>query len=295
MYKYLVGVVALILVLYFSTVGNTGIFDPAGGAGVAGWPTSAVTKVLTWANSLANALRIGDGVTAMCHYTDATLGPVIRPCTAADIKTIILNGFTWSLWDEEGAAAVEIVDPDAATKNAMYQYGANYKPLASIYPSLSPRGAASVAEENLNTNFEKRYWATVTDVDTDALDFHFPVTLKMVGATTITVRLVGASKNAAPSGNIVFSCAAIAVRPGTDTYAAHSITGEVNITLTPATQYRPVAATSAAITLNGTVADGGEIVGSCEVDAGGTTSAQMTDFRLSADARIQLLVNSRSD
>ena len=117
----------------------------------------------------------------------------------------------------------------------------------------------------------------------------------MVGATTATVRLIGVSVNAAPSGNIVFSCAMKAYRPGTDTFTAHSTTGEQTVTLTPATQYRPVAATSAAITINGTVADGGTIFGSCEVDATGTTSAQMTDFRALARATVAISVNSLSD
>jgi hypothetical protein len=60
-------------------------------------------------------------------------------------------------------------------------------------------------------------------------------------------------------------------------------------------QNRPVAATSAAITINGTVADGGTMVGSCEVDATGTTSAQLTDFFLLARATVQIQTNSISD
>jgi len=231
----------------------------------------------------------------MCFYTDATLGPVIRPCTASNTQTVALTNFNWSLYDEEGAANILTVDPDAASVNALYQFGAAYKPVGSAYVSLTERGATTIALENIVTNQPKAYWATVTDVDTDALDWHLPITSKMVGITTVTVRLVGVSKNAAPSGNIVFSCAVQAIRPGTDTYVAHSTTGQQNITLTPATQNRPVAGTSAAITINGTVADGGELWGSCEVDAAGTTSTQMTDFRAKASGVVQWSSNSLSD
>lgn len=280
------------------TFNGTDTWTPGGGGGGAITLQQAFQggKAITGANSEPNCFRVGDGPNYACMWWDATLGFRFTTNPISDLKMYIPTNKNGGFYDQEGECFVEKIDPDAASPNAAFQYECTgLKPLLSIYPSLNPRGAVTIAEESLNTNFEKRYWATVTDVDTDALDFHFPVTLKMVGATTITVRLVGASKHASPSGNIVFSCAATAVRPGTDTYAAHSTTGEQTVTLTPATQYRPVAATSAAITLNGTVADGGEIVGSCEVDAGGTTSAQMTDFRASADARIQLLTNSRSD
>ena len=42
-------------------------------------------KVIDGANSLANAFRVGDGVTPLCIFTDATKGPWVRPCTASDI------------------------------------------------------------------------------------------------------------------------------------------------------------------------------------------------------------------
>lgn len=117
----------------------------------------------------------------------------------------------------------------------------------------------------------------------------------MTGATTATLRLYGVSDHATPSGNIVFNCAIRSNRPGTDTYVAHSTTGEQALTLTPATQNRPVSAVTSAITINGTVAEFAELEGSCEVNAASTTSAQLTDFFLRAEALMQLSVNSWSD
>lgn len=253
-------------------------------------------KEIDGANSSANCVKIGAGSNnGWCIYHDGSDGPQIRQQTAANTKTIIETNFTWALRDIEGAADVVTVDPDAASKNAMYQFGTNYKPVASFYVPLSPRGAVTITETNVVTNQPKGWWAQVTDANTDAVDFHFPITKKMEGATTATVRLWGVSDHATPSGNIVLHCAMKAYRPGTDTYEAHQTTGEQSVTLTPATQNRPVSAVSSAVTINGTVAEFGEMIGSCEVDATGTTSAQLTDFFLRGDALIQLLVNSWSD
>lgn len=252
-------------------------------------------KVIDGANSLANAARIGDGTTPICLYTDATLGPQVRPCTDANVKTIIPTNFTWSLYDIEGAANILTVDPDAASVNAMYQFGTNYKPVLSFMVPLIPRGAVTTADESIVSNQPKAAYLTITDADTDAADFSFMVTSKMVGATTATFRLIGVSKNAAPSGNIDFDCAMSEFTPGTNTFTAHVTTGEVTALLTPATQNRPVAVTTAAHTINGTLAAGDVVFGSCEVDATATTSAQLTDFRLYGYVLIQLSVNSLSD
>lgn len=235
------------------------------------------------------------GTVKVSRFVDSVLGPRDQCSPECDVTTFIPTNKVWNVYDQEGAANIFTVDPDAASKNAMYQFGANYKPIASLGVPLTERGATTIALESIVSNQPGAYYATVTDADTDAVDFEFPITKRMEGATTATVRLIGVSKNAAPSGNIVFTCAMKAYRPGTDTYTAHVTTGEQTVTLTPATQNRPVAVTSPAITINGNIADGGTMVGSCEVDATGTTSAQLTDFRLLARGTIQILVNSISD
>lgn len=252
-------------------------------------------KVINGANSLANAFRVGDDLTPGCLYTDATLGFQSRPCTDVNVRLVIPVNKTGAFYDEEGAADMLIIDPDAADVNAMYQFQSGYKPLMSILLPLSPRGAVTIAEENLVTNQPNSWWMTLTDVDTDAADFSFPVTAKMVGATTATFRLIGASNNATPSGNIELDCAMSTFTPGSDTFTAHVTTGEQAVVLTPATTDRPVAATSSAHTINGTLAAGDIVMGSCEVDATNTTSAQMTDFRLWGYVLVQLSVNSWSD
>lgn len=235
------------------------------------------------------------GTVKVSRFVDPTFGPRDQCSPECDVTTFIPTNKVWTIYDQEGAATVLTVDPDAASRNAMYQFGSAYKPVVSVAPPLTERGAVTIALENIVSNQPKTYWGVLTDADTDAFDFEFPITKRMEGATTATVRLIGVSKNATPSGNIGLHCAMQAFRPGTDTFAAHSTTGEQAVTLTPATQNRPVGVTSSNITINGTVAEGGTMFGSCEVSAANTTSAQLTDFRLMARALIQFNANSISD
>ena len=116
-----------------------------GGGGVSGWPSVSTNKIITWANSLANAVRIGDGSNPICIYTDATKGPQIRPCTDSNTRTLIPTNFTWSLYDEEADTDVLTVDPDAASVNLVYSFSANYRPKKSIW-----FGAASLSVDGTN-------------------------------------------------------------------------------------------------------------------------------------------------
>ena len=279
-------------------MGTTAVSSKSGGVGSVASVTlgqAATNGRVIASATTATPVEVGNGTQAIEIGGDATLGGFIRPKPLGDSAWRCWTNFNCVIRDEESAATIFIIDPDAASKNAMYQFGSNYKPLGSIPVTLYPRGAASYSEASLVTNQPKGGYLQITDVDTDAVDFRFVVTGKMVGATTATVRLYGVSINASPSGNIVLNCAMRSNRPGTDTYVAHSTIGEQAITLTPATQYRPVSAVTSAITINGTVAEFAEIEGSCEVNAASTTSAQMTNFYLRADALVQLSVNSWSD
>lgn len=126
-------------------------------------------KSIDGANSLANAVRIGDGTTPWCIYTDASAGPQIRPCTDANVRTIIPTNFTHALYDEEGGAAVETVDPDAANTHAMWTYGSAYQPKKEIWipaGALSTDGTqcAAPAEVTINSG-AKRYTVICTDND----------------------------------------------------------------------------------------------------------------------------------
>lgn len=245
--------------------------------------------------TLAAPVEIGNGTQAVEVGGDATLGGFIRPKPLGDSVWNCWATYNCKLVDRNTNQTMLIINPLGASPRLKFVFQPGYTLLGSVPVTLYPRGAATYSEASIVSNQPRSGYIQVTDADTDAVDFRFVVTGKMAGATTATVRLYGVSDHASPSGNIVLNCAMRANRPGTDTYVAHSTTGEQAITLTPATQNRPVSAVTSAITINGTVAEFAEVEGSCEVNAGSTTSAQLTDFFLRAEALVQLSVNSWSD
>lgn len=272
-------------------------WNPIGGGGTsaAGLNNNFLIQNEITAATSATPLIVGNGTQKGKQYGDPTKGFVIEPVPLADTVWRCWTNFNCLVRDEGSNSTIFTISPSAGSKNGVYQFGVNFKPIGSVYVPLSARAAATMTETNLLTNQPKRSWGQNGDNDTDAFDFHIPVTAKMAGMTTLTVTLTGASTNATPSGNIVYTCAVRSYRPGIDTYAAHDTTGEQTVTLTPATQYRPVSSTSPSITINGTVATGAELIGSCEANSAGTTSAQMTNWFLSGDVLVQFLVNSWSD
>ena len=103
-------------------------------------------------------------------YTDAVSGPQLRPCADAHVKTLIPTDFTWALRDEEGAADIESIDPDAATQIGKYTYGAAYKPLKSVWfgaGSLSTDGTQCAAPAEATINSGPKIW-TIICTDNDA-------------------------------------------------------------------------------------------------------------------------------
>lgn len=127
-------------------------------------------KTIDGANSLANAVRIGDGTTPWCIYTDATLGPQLRPCTDANVRTIIPTNFTWCSYDIEGDTCIETIDPDAASTLAVWTYGAAYRPKKSIWfgaGSLSTDGTQCAAPAEVTINSGPKIW-TIICAENDA-------------------------------------------------------------------------------------------------------------------------------
>lgn len=123
-------VVLTVLVVYGANADAAKIGGGGSGGGAAATLDSAHAngKEITGANSLANAVRIGDGLTPICIYTDSTNVPRIRPCTASDIRTYIENGFTWGLFDVQGDADMFVVTPGAASTRLMLEYMSGYRP-----------------------------------------------------------------------------------------------------------------------------------------------------------------------
>ena len=170
----MIGLLLGLLLLAGQAYAGTAEITAAGGltAGSASTLQEAFdgAKQITGANSLANSMRIGDGVTPMCHYTDASGGPIIEPCTAANHQTRIQVNKTWCLYDVEAAACVETVDPDAASTFAMWTYGTAYKPLKSVWfgaGSLSTDGTQCAAPAEVTINSGPKVW-TIICTENDA-------------------------------------------------------------------------------------------------------------------------------
>ena len=278
-------------------MGTTAVASKSGGGSIAGVTLGQAAtngRVISSATT-ATPVEIGNGTQAIEVGGDATLGGFLRPKPPGDSPWNCWATYNCVVMDRNTNSPILTINPLGASPRLKFTFNSGFTLLGSVPVALYPRGAASYSEASIVTNQPKSGWIQVTDADTDAVDFRTVVTGKMAGATTATVRLYGVSDHASPSGNIVFNCAIRSNRPGTDTYAAHSTTGEQALTLTPSTQNRPVSAATSAITINGTVAEFAELEGSCEVNASSTTSAQLTDFFLRAEGLLQLSVNSWSD
>ena len=85
----------------------------------------------------ARPLIFGDGTRGFEGFGDATLGSVLRPFPLADSAWRCWTNFNCIIRDEEASATILTIDPDAASRLAMYQIGANYRPYKSVYIDAS--------------------------------------------------------------------------------------------------------------------------------------------------------------
>lgn len=81
----------------------------------------------------ANPLIVGNGTQKLELFGDATMGGTVRPSPLGDSVWRCWTNYNCVIRDEEGAATMFTIDPDAASKNAMYQFGTNYRPLKSVW------------------------------------------------------------------------------------------------------------------------------------------------------------------
>lgn len=240
-------------------------------------------KEIDGANNLANALRVGDGTTPICLYTDATLGPIIKPCTDANTTTYIWNGFTHRWYDIEGDAVMFTIDPDA-TGNDKYVWASGYRPVKTLSmpaDALYPLGAATlVTDTALVSGGLISPYLTVTLSNSDGFYRYLTMDPKWDGGqVTATVTVV--NTNATPANDFVVHVSGACYPAGTAVPTTISTTGEQSVTVdfdasgscggSACNQNDPASATSAAITINGTPAGGNYCGFQAQVDATGTT------------------------
>lgn len=227
------------------------------GGAIAGWPTVSTTKEITWANSLANAVRIGDGATPGCFFTDATLGFLGIPCTPSNTRTMVLANFTWSLWDEEGSAAIETIDPDAASIQGIYTYGTNYRPKKVIYidaGGMNVDGTNCTAPTEQALNSSEKTWA-FSCADSNSSIFSSKVRMPASwdgGTVTFTLSLFHATAESITfAGDFSAECRAA----GTAINSTYGTVQAADVSITTANNVAE--ATTAALTPNGTCTTAG--------------------------------------
>lgn len=235
-------------------------------------------KEVTGANSLANAFRVGDGVTPMCLYTDATLGPIITPCTDSNVRTLIPANFTWGWYDREGLADMFIVDPDAATTNAMYRFQSGYRPWKSIwFGALSLTGDGTncptdPAAVTINSG-PRMYTFICGDNDSSTLYGQIQMPLDYDGGTILFQQHIiqTASNTSALNGDITAQCRSTGETVN-NTWGTEVALDVANVIGSNAN----VLLTSAAHTPDGTCTAEDMLYFRYQVDATGTTTAMAT-------------------
>lgn len=80
---------------------------------------------------------IGNGTQKGKLYGDATKGFMIEPDPLGDSAWRCWTNFNCVIRDEEAAATMFTIDPDAASTRLMYEFGANYRPRGYFYVPAS--------------------------------------------------------------------------------------------------------------------------------------------------------------
>ena len=123
-------VAVLLAVLAASPAQAASVTGSGGGGGVTGWPTSSATKEITWANSFANAARIGATSTGRywALFDDATDG-LTFDCVVATVQgacdkgTKISATYKWFIADASNSKLFNF-EPNASAPKDQYALGA---------------------------------------------------------------------------------------------------------------------------------------------------------------------------
>jgi hypothetical protein len=231
-------------------------------------------KTIDGASSLANAVRIGDGTNQWCIYRDASLGLLIVPCTAAGVRQFIQTNQTGGWFDEEGAADILVVDPDAASTLAMYQFGAAYQPKKSIWfgaDSLYGDGTQCPANPTAVTINSGPIIPTFICTDSDAATLYGSIKMPDSwdgGTVTFAhVYIQTAANTGALNGDIMAQCRGNGEVPSS-TWGTEVAIDDAAVVGSNSNDMT----TSAAVTPAGTCAAGDMLYFRYQLDATGTTT-----------------------
>jgi hypothetical protein len=250
-------------------------------------------KLVDGANSEANCLRIGTAANYYCIYSDAGSGLYIKPEPVANTTMRCWTNTNCVIYDEEGAAAIETIDPDAASTFAMWTYGTAYRPKKSVWfgaGSLSTDGTQCAAPAEVTINSGPKIW-TIICTDNDASTIYGSVKMPdSWDAGTVTfehVYIQTAADTSALNGDIAAQCYANGEAVGS-TWNEVAI-DDAGVTGSNKNDFT----TSAAVTPAGTCAAGDMLYFRYQLDATGTTTAVATLHHVGF--KMEYSVTSRSD
>jgi len=229
----------------------------------------------------ANPFIVGNGTQKLEIFGDATMGGTVRPSPLGDSTWRCWTNYNCVIRDEEGAATIFTIDPDAATKLLMYQYGTNYRPLKSVFLSaysLQGDGTNCPARPTVVTISNMIYPTFIcTENNSSRLKFAIPMRTNWDGGTVYFKPYY--SQTAADTGSVLLDAAAACRALGTAFNGTYGT--EVNIDDAALAGSGAIEGTlSGAITPNGTCAASDWLYGYLDVDAttNPTTAAATLNF-----------------
>lgn len=233
--------------------------------------------------TIANPLIVGNGTQKLEIFGDATMGGTIRPSPLGDSTWRCWTNYNCVIRDEESAAAMFTIDPDAPN-NDKYVWALGYRPIKTLSfmaDSLYVAGAASlVTDAALVSGGLIVPYILTTDSNSDYFYRYVVMDPKWDGgAVTATVTVVNV--NATPANAYEVDVSGQCYAAGDAIGTTISTTGEQAATITfgssgscggsACNQNDRASATTAAITINGTPAGGAFCAFQAQVDATATT------------------------
>lgn len=239
-----------------------------------------VDPEITTATS-ANPMKVGNGTQKVEIFGDATMGGTIRPSPLGDSIWRCWTNFNCVIRDEEGAASMLIINPDAASPLLMYQFQSGYRPLKSIFLSawsLYGDGTNCPSRPTVVTISNQQYPTFIcSENNSSRLKFAIPMRPNWDGG--VVYFKPHYSQTAADTGSVLLDSAAACRALGTAFNGTYGT--EVNIDDAALVGSGAIEATlSGAITPNGTCAASDWLYGYLDVDAttNPTTAAATLNF-----------------
>jgi hypothetical protein len=251
-------------------------------------------KLIDGANSEANCFRVGTAANYYCIYSDAGTGLYIKPEPLANTTMRCWTNTSCVFYDEEGAAAIETIDPDAASTLAMYTYGTSYKPKKSVWfgaGSLSTDGTQCAAPAEVTINSGPKIWTIIcTDNDSSTIygSAQMPDSWDAGTVTFEHVYIQTAADTSALNGDIAAQCRGNSETPSS-TWGTEVAIDDAGVSGSNDNDFT----VSAAVTPAGTCAAGDMLYFRYQLDATGTTTAVATLHHVGF--KMEYSITSRSD